>query len=98
MRKADGDPDLDVYLRDEIPRLFWANLFGPRHVERLGRDFLQKAPGWRLIELPDGGLIYIATESYMEWWHHDFTAFRDYFRQRLPDIEIYRGEPFSDLV
>lgn len=89
---AAGEPSLDVYLRGEIPCLFWANIFGPDHVERLGREFLRNAPGWRLVEFPDGGVMHIASESYMEWWHRDFTELRDYFRQRLPQIELYRGQ------
>ncbi len=90
--RADGDPPLDVYLRGEIPCLFWVNIFGPEHVERLGREFLQNAPVWRVVEFEDGGVMHIASESYMEWWHRDFTELRDYFRQRLPQIELYRGQ------
>ena len=90
-QRASGQPPLEVYLGDQIPRLFWVNIFG--RTASLGRDFLQNAPGWRLVEFPDGGVMHIASESYMAWWHTDFTALRDYFRQRLPEVEIYRGEP-----
>jgi hypothetical protein len=94
---AAGQPTLDVYLRDELPCLFWVNLFGPELVERLGRDFLRTAPGWRLVEFTDGGVMHIATASYWEWWNTDFTDLRDYFRQQLPGIEIYRGESLPEL-
>ncbi len=48
--------------------IFWANFFGPDYVARYGRDFLLNAPGWKIEELDDGGILYVTTESYVEWW------------------------------
>lgn len=48
--------------------VFWANFWGPAYVDRYGRDFLRGAPGWRVEELEDGGILYVTTPSYVEWW------------------------------
>ena len=39
--------------------LYWANFFGSRLVERLGRDRILSAPAWHVDELTDGGLLYL---------------------------------------
>jgi hypothetical protein len=48
--------------------VFWANFFGPAYVEQYGREFLWNAPGWRVEELEDGGILYVTTERYVDWW------------------------------
>ncbi len=73
--------------------LFWANFFGPEIVKGVGLDFLKGAPGWSVVDLEDGGLLYVANESYESWWHDDQTVVLDYFRQRFPKIQIYRAQP-----
>ncbi len=75
--------------------VFWANVFGPEHVAFLGRDFLLDAPGWRCADLPGGGLLYVATESYLDWWHNDRVEVRDYFSQRVPGIQLFRAEDWE---
>lgn len=72
--------------------VFWANIFGPEYVRLLGRDFLAEAPGWRLADLPNGGMLYVVSESYLEWWHNDRDDVLEYFRQRVPEIQLYRAE------
>jgi hypothetical protein len=73
--------------------LFWANFFGPERVETMGREFLKGTPGWVSVDLDDGGILHVATESYQDWWDHDQPELLAYFRQRFPKIKIYRAEP-----
>jgi hypothetical protein len=39
--------------------LYWANFFGPKFVQKLGRDRILNAPAWRIEELVDGGILYL---------------------------------------
>lgn len=50
-------PEDVVHLR--LPHLYWANFFSPVYVEKLGREFLMSAPGWKKVLLADGGLLYV---------------------------------------
>lgn len=75
--------------------VFWANVFGPEYVRFLGHDFLAAAPGWRLVDLPGGGMLYVVSESYLEWWHRDRDDVLAYFRQKVPNIQLYRAEHFD---
>jgi hypothetical protein len=79
-----------------LRHVFWANIFGPAYVRFLGREFLAQAPGWRLADLPGGGMLYVVSESYLEWCHFDREDVRDYFRRRVPDIELFRAEHWDD--
>lgn len=54
-------PEDIVQLR--LPHLYWANFFSPVYVERLGREFLMSAPGWKKVPLADGGLLYVLAPS-----------------------------------
>lgn len=47
----------------KLPHLYWANFFGPAYVEKVGKEFLKQAPGWKCEELDDGGLLYVLTPS-----------------------------------
>jgi hypothetical protein len=73
--------------------LFWANFFGPERVELMGREFLKGAPGWVSIDLADGGVLHIATESYRDWWGNDQPELLGYFKRKFPKIQIYRAQP-----
>jgi hypothetical protein len=73
--------------------LYWATFYGPAWVDRLGRDFLLGAPGWRVVDLEDGGLLHVATESYEQWWQEDQAALLSYFRRRYPKAHLYRATP-----
>jgi hypothetical protein len=73
--------------------LYWATFYGAEHVQALGRDFLLGAPGWRIVDLPNGGLLHVATESYREWWTNDQPELLEYFRRKLPKVRIYRAQP-----
>jgi hypothetical protein len=39
--------------------LYWANFFGPKFVQKLGRDKIMNAPAWKVEELIDGGILYL---------------------------------------
>jgi hypothetical protein len=43
----------------EVKYVFSRNIFGPRYVEKYGRGFFLKAPGWKVEELEDGSILYI---------------------------------------
>jgi hypothetical protein len=73
--------------------LFWANFFGPEYVLALGRDFLKGAPGWASVDLPDGGILHVCTESYKDWWENDQPELLPYFRRKFPKVQIYRAQP-----
>jgi hypothetical protein len=76
----------------DLRYLFWANVFGPGHVAQLERAFLEGAPGWRLVDLPGGGLLYVASESYGRWRHEGRSDVLTYFRRRAPGVVQYRPE------
>jgi hypothetical protein len=42
-----------------LQMLYWANFFGPKFVQKLGRDRILNAPAWRIEELADGGMLYL---------------------------------------
>lgn len=46
-----------------IPTLSWVDFFGPEYVAHYGRDVLAGIPGWRVEDLPDGGLLYQSREN-----------------------------------
>jgi len=48
-----------------IPRISWANIFGPSYVEKYGREFLLAAPGFRTKELEDGSILYQVTRHFL---------------------------------
>jgi hypothetical protein len=79
---------------NRLPYLYWANFFGPEFVRQLGPGFFAEGmPGWHLINLSDGGRLYVATESFTEWWLHDQDDIVAYFRRRFPRIKQYRAKP-----
>lgn len=47
----------------QLPHVYWANFFGPAYVNKLGKEFLMQAPGWKVEELDDGGLVYALSTS-----------------------------------
>lgn len=73
--------------------LFWATFYGPEYAKDVGREFLLAAPCWRVVDLGDGGLLHVATESYSDWWQNDQTALLGYFRQKFPKVQLYRAQP-----
>jgi hypothetical protein len=49
-----------------------------------------------VVELDDGGVLLVASESYLSWWKNDLVPLEKYLRQRAPEIRIFRGEPIRD--
>ncbi len=49
--------------RLKLPHVYWANFFGPAYVNKLGKEFLMQAPGWKCEEMDDGGCLYVLTPS-----------------------------------
>ena len=47
----------------EFPHVYWANFFSPEYVNRLGKEFLMQAPGWKHEELDDGGVLYVLSPN-----------------------------------
>lgn len=75
----------------KLEYIFWANFFGPAYVERYGRDFLLGAPGWRVEELDDGGILYVLSPSFVDLWQVvREREVLDYFRRRIPGVRVYR--------
>lgn len=54
-----------------IPRVWWANFYGPLYVKKYGKDFLLDAPGYITEELDDGGIFYQITEDFYIWEDSD---------------------------
>lgn len=72
-----------------VSALFWTNFWSPE-VASERRTMLQEAPGWYVEELPDGGILYVVTEHYREWWEAVPTEVAAYWRKRWPELRIYR--------
>ena len=62
----------------QIPTLNWIDFFGPEYVAHYGRDVLAGIPGWRVEDLPDGGLMY---QSRQHCVVNDMVAHRRWQRQ-----------------
>jgi hypothetical protein len=77
--------------------LFWRNIFGPRYVERYGRDFFLNAPGWKIEELSDGGIEYAPEQSFLQWSARSpkvqIEKAIKYFRKQFPRIMKFTVEP-----
>jgi len=56
-------PQLKEVVAAELKIVDWVNFFGPPFVEKYGRDFLLRLPGWKTEELVDGGIFHQLTPS-----------------------------------
>jgi hypothetical protein len=81
--------------RSELRSILWATFWGTSYVEKYGRSFLLAAPGWKREELDDGGILYVATESYFEWWTKPPKEVETYFQTRVPGVKVYRAKRSS---
>lgn len=82
--------------RTEVKYLFWANFFGPSYVRKFGREIFLNAPGWKKEELDDGGILYVVTEDYYQWWTDPPKEPLEYFRKQVPGIKLYRAKTSYD--
>jgi hypothetical protein len=78
--------------RCELQYLYWANFFSPALVEKVGSDFLLRAPGWKKEELGDGGILYVTLKSFSAWHSSPSSEIVDYFRTRMPILRPYRAK------
>jgi len=47
----------------KLPVLYWANFFGPRYVDKLGKARIESAPSWKVEQLADGGYLYVLSSG-----------------------------------
>lgn len=80
-----GDFDLDPdpwedkrILKREIVNLSWVNFFGPEYVAKYGREILAAIPGYRVQDLPGGGLLYQSRPSIVV---EDMRSYKHWRRQ-----------------
>jgi hypothetical protein len=88
-------PETSEIASTQLRYIFWANFWGPAYVERYGRDFLRGAPGWRVEDLEDGGILYVTTASYVEWWLMARLEHLDPERPRLRKWLLERRGPLA---
>jgi hypothetical protein len=88
-------PETSEIASTRLRYIFWANFWGPAYVERYGRDFLRGAPGWRVEDLEDGGILYVTTASYVEWWLMARLEHLDPERPRLRKWLLERRGPLA---
>jgi hypothetical protein len=90
-----NEPETEEIKATRLQYIFWANFWGPAYVERYGRDFLRGAPGWRVEDLEDGGILYVTTASYVEWWLMARLEHLDPQRPRLRKWLLERRGPLA---
>lgn len=90
--RGENEPSSKSVELVELKSILWANFFGPEYVEKYGRDFLLAAPGWKTEELDDGGILYVTRESFVDWWKSKPKEILDYFRQKAPNVKLYRSK------
>jgi hypothetical protein len=91
-----GDIDSEkVVSRSRVRFLFWASIFGPDLVRRIGKEFLLNAPGWKKEEQDDGSVLYVVDEHYSNWHARPSQAAIQYFQAKMPQIQPYRASAVS---
>ena len=79
------EPHLLLYesaKNNNILRIWWLNFFGPKLVEKFGREKLLSAPSWKTEELSDGGIMLVRSPN-------PFTIDEPYIKAE--EIEKYLG-------
>ncbi len=66
-------PSIEDVLKRKLKYINWVNIFGPPYVEKYGREFLLGLPGYRIEELPDGGIFHQLSPTFVA---HDLKAAR----------------------
>jgi hypothetical protein len=90
--QGDNRPQGNNLKNAQLKYVLWANFYSPAYVAKHGRKFLLGAPGWKNQELDDGGILYVVTESYFEWWTSPPKDAISYFQTKLPTIKAYRSK------
>jgi hypothetical protein len=89
---GDNAPSQESIDQHRLEYLFWANLFGPELTRALGRDLFDGLPGGTVVDLDNGGILYLATESFLDWRENEHPEILAPFRRRFPRIRPYRAE------
>ncbi len=76
----------------DLKYIFWANFFGPEYVVKYGRKFFLEAPGWKVRELDDGGILYVTNQNYLDWWEAPSQNVQKYFANKVPDVNLYQSK------
>jgi hypothetical protein len=42
--------------------------------------------------LADGGILYVVTESYLDWWTKPPKEVLEFFRKKVPDVKLFRAK------
>jgi hypothetical protein len=83
--------------QQKIVTLSWVDFFGPEYVAKYGREMLAGIPGWRVEDLPDGGLFYQSRPSivvddmrtYKQWQREAAAYLAGYgIKIRFPDPQL----------
>jgi hypothetical protein len=74
----------------KIITLNWVNFFGPEYVAAYGREWLANIPGYRVQDLPDGGLLYQSRPNFViedefahKRWQREATAYMAAYNIKL---------------
>ncbi|WP_372724159.1 hypothetical protein [Novipirellula sp.] len=76
---------------DEVKcrHLFWTTYFGPRYVEKYGREFLLNTPAFKTEEL-EGGVLITVTEKFLDFALNDPNETLKYLRQEFKGMRANR--------
>jgi hypothetical protein len=75
---------------DGVRFLFWANVFGPKIVKQVGKQFLLDCPG-EVELLEDGGVVLVSSKSFTTWLERPPHKVVKYLVQEFPNIKLYRS-------
>jgi hypothetical protein len=64
-------------LREGLPGIYWANLFGPIYVDFFGREKFLTAPAYHKEELPDGGFLLLTAPSPLDYGRPEVQALEE---------------------
>jgi hypothetical protein len=82
-----GRTVLPINLNKGLPGIYWANFFGPKYVNLIGRNKLLSAPCFKVTELQDGGILIIISPS-------PLYPDEEENRKKQLAFRIFLGEPF----
>jgi hypothetical protein len=77
-----GKTILPINLVKGIPGIFWANFFGPKRVDAIGKEKLLSAPWFTTIDLSDGGYLTLLESSPLN---------KSINRTRMEELQVFLG-------
>jgi hypothetical protein len=60
-----NETDTKESLKLKLRTISWVNFFGPAYIQRYGQDFLLGLPGYKTELLPDGGVFYQLSPTFV---------------------------------